>query len=122
MKKFLVITLMAGALTAQAQTSTTATAGNKGFLKTLDLSLNVGTSGIGFDLATPISDMFQVRVGYEFMPPFHVGIDFPIEVGGEPAEKYDANGNRVESLRRSTMRMAIVLRAASIDLPRTSRR
>ena len=22
---------------------------------------------------------------------------FPIEVGGEPAEKYDANGNRVES-------------------------
>lgn len=97
MRKFLVITLMAGALTAQAQTSTTATAGNKGFLKTLDLSLNVGTSGIGFDLATPISDMFQVRVGYEFMPPFRVGIDFPIEVGGEPAEKYDANGNRVES-------------------------
>jgi len=97
MKKFLVITLMAGALTAQAQTSTTATAGNKGFLKTLDLSLNVGTSGIGFDLATPISDMFQVRVGYEFMPPFHVGIDFPIEVGGEPAEKYDEQGHRVES-------------------------
>ena len=97
MKKFLVITLMAGALTAQAQTSSTETTGKKGFLKTLDLSVNLGTTGIGFDLATPISDMFQVRVGYEFMPSFHVGIDFPIEVGGEPAEKYDANGNRVES-------------------------
>ena len=96
MKKFLVITFMAGALTAQAQTGTVES-GKKGFLKTLDLSVNVGTSGIGFDLATPISDMFQVRVGYEFMPPFHVGVNFPVEVGGEPAEKYDANGNRVES-------------------------
>lgn len=96
MKKFLVITFMAGALTAQAQTGTVET-GKKGFLKTLDLSVNVGTTGVGFDLATPISDMFQVRVGYEFMPPFHVGIDFPIEVGGEPAEKYDEQGHRVES-------------------------
>ena len=96
MKKFLVITFMVGALTAQAQTGTAET-GKKGFLKTLDLSVNVGTSGIGFDLATPISDMFQVRVGYEFMPPFHVGVNFPVEVGGEPAKKYDANGNRVES-------------------------
>jgi hypothetical protein len=96
MKKFLVITFMAGALTVQAQTGTAET-GKKGFLKTLDLSVNVGTSGIGFDLATPISDMFQVRMGYEFMPHIHVGINFPVEVGGEPAKKYDANGNRVES-------------------------
>ena len=96
MKKFLVLTFMAGALTAQAQTGTVET-GKKGFLKTLDLSVNVGTSGIGFDLATPISDMFQVRMGYEFMPHIHVGINFPVEVGGEPAKKYDANGNRVES-------------------------
>ena len=96
MKKFLVITFMAGALTVQAQTGTAET-GKKGFLKTLDLSVNVGTSGIGFDLATPISDMFQVRVGYEFMPPFHVGVNFPVEVGGEPAEKFDEQGHRVES-------------------------
>lgn len=96
MKKFLVITFLAGALTAQAQTGTVET-GKKGFLKTLDLSVNVGTTGVGFDLATPISDMFQVRVGYEFMPPFHVGVNFPVEVGGEPAEKFDEQGHRVES-------------------------
>lgn len=96
MKKLLVLTFMAGALTAQAQTGTVET-GKKSFLKTLDLSVNVGTSGIGFDLATPINDMFQVRMGYEFMPHIHVGINFPVEVGGEPAKKYDANGNRVES-------------------------
>jgi len=36
-------------------------------------------------------------VGYEFMPPFHVGVNFPVEVGGEPAEKFDEQGHRVES-------------------------
>ena len=63
----------------------------------LDVSVNAGTSGVGFDVATPISKYVQLRLGYEFMPQFHVGVDFPIEVGGEPAEKYDAQGNRVES-------------------------
>ena len=97
MKKFLVITMMAGAaVSVQAQDVSN-------YLKThnvfqhLDLSVNVGTSGIGFDVATPIGNYVQLRAGYEFMPQFHVGIDFPIEVGGEPAVKYDANGNRVES-------------------------
>ena len=97
MKKFLVITMMAcAAVSVQAQDVSN-------YLKThnvfqhLDLSVNVGTSGIGFDVATPIGNYVQLRAGYEFMPQFHVGIDFPIEVGGEPAVKYDANGNRVES-------------------------
>ena len=63
----------------------------------LDVSVNAGTSGVGFDVATPISKYVQLRLGYEFMPQFHVGVDFPIEVGGEPAEMYDAQGNRVES-------------------------
>ena len=97
MKKFLVITMMAcAAVSVQAQDVSN-------YLKThnvfqhLDLSVNVGTSGIGFDVATPIGNYVQLRAGYEFMPQFHVGVDFPIEVGGEPAVKYDANGNRVES-------------------------
>jgi hypothetical protein len=63
----------------------------------LDVSVNAGTSGVGFDVATPISKYVQLRLGYEFMPQFHVGVDFPIEVGGEPAEMYDEQGNRVES-------------------------
>ena len=97
MKKFLVITMMAcAAVSVQAQDVSN-------YLKThnvfqhLDLSVNVGTSGIGFDVATPIGNYVQLRAGYEFMPQFHVGVDFPIEVGGEPAVKYDEYGNRVES-------------------------
>jgi hypothetical protein len=92
MKKFLVITMMScAALSAQAQTSKSV------LFKHLDVSLTAGTSGVGIDLATPISNYVQLRAGYEFMPPFRYGVNFPIEVGGESAQKYDENGNRVES-------------------------
>lgn len=63
----------------------------------LDVSVTAGTSGIGFDVASPIGNYVQLRAGYEFMPHFHYNVDFPVEVGGEPAVKYDENGNRVES-------------------------
>ena len=101
MRKFLVITMMVcAANAAQAQTSDSRDSrepSSSSFLKHLDVSLTAGTSGIGFDIATPISNMVQLRAGYEFMPGIHFPVDFPIEVGGEPAVKYDANGNRVES-------------------------
>ena len=106
MRQFLVITFMAGALTDAGQTSETSQnsvpnqtnkTSEPGYFKHLDLSVNLGTSGIGFDLATPIGNYVQLRAGYEFMPHFNYSVDFPVEVGGEPAVKYDANGNRVES-------------------------
>ena len=38
--------------------------------KHLDVALSLGTSGIGFDLATPLCEWAQLRLGYEFMVPF----------------------------------------------------
>ena len=97
MRKFLVITFLAGALTSVGQTAETNQKNTLGYFDHLDLSVTLGTSGIGFDLATPIGNYVQLRAGYEFMPQIHFPVDFPIEVGGEPAEKYDASGKRVES-------------------------
>ncbi len=101
MKKIFCIMMMAcGALAVQAQTGDSRNSSDSrssSFLKHLDVSLTAGTSGVGFDVATPVNDYIQLRAGYEFMPQFHFGINFPIEVGGEPAVKYDSNGNRVES-------------------------
>ena len=77
--------------------SSASSASPASYFSHLDLSVNVGTSGIGFDLATPIGNYVQLRAGYEFMPGFHVGINFPVEVGGEPAEQYDEQGQRIES-------------------------
>lgn len=63
----------------------------------LDVSVVAGTTGIGIDVASKIGSSVQLRAGYDYMPRFHKSIYFPVEVGGEPAKKYDANGNRVES-------------------------
>ena len=63
----------------------------------LDVSLTAGTTGIGIDVASRIYDNVQLRLGYEYMPRFKKSIYFPVEVGGQPAVAYDANGNRIET-------------------------
>ncbi len=63
----------------------------------LDVSVTAGTTGIGIDVASRVHEMVQLRLGYEFMPRFNKSIYFPVEVGGQPAVAYDANGNRVET-------------------------
>ena len=116
MKKFLVITMMAcAAVSVQAQNDSissfkkalkTVSAYGKtvtDYCKThnvfqhLDVSITAGTSGIGFDVASPIGNYVQLRAGYEFLPHFGYSVDFPVEVGGEPAVIYDEYGNRIES-------------------------
>lgn len=63
----------------------------------LDVSVTAGTTGIGIDVASKLGDYVQLRAGYEFMPRFKKSIYFPVEVGGQPAKAYDANGNRIET-------------------------
>jgi hypothetical protein len=63
----------------------------------LDASVTLGTTGIGFDVASPVGDYAQLRVGYAFMPSFHKSMFFNVQVGDKPENKYDASGNRVET-------------------------
>ena len=63
----------------------------------LDLSLTAGTTGIGFDVASPVTEWAQVRAGYEFMPRFSKRMIFDLTIGGRPARSYDADGNRQET-------------------------
>ena len=63
----------------------------------LDASLTLGTTGIGFDLATPVTNYAQLRVGYAFMPSIHKSMYFDVQVGDTPESKYDENGNRVQT-------------------------
>ena len=100
MKK-IVLAIIATCALSSAQAQENKTFGtwmkdNKVF-QNLDLSVTAGTTGIGIDVASKIGDNVQLRVGYEFMPRFKKSIYFPVEVGGQPAKQYDANGNRVES-------------------------
>lgn len=63
----------------------------------LDLSLSLGTSGIGIDLAMPVCEFAQVRVGYELMPHFKRHISADVMIGNEKSIQYDENRNRIET-------------------------
>ena len=63
----------------------------------LDLALSLGTSGIGIELASPICESAQVRIGYEFMPHFRRHKSFDVMVGNEPSRQYDETGCRKET-------------------------
>ena len=63
----------------------------------LDLSLTAGTTGIGIDLASPLTSWAQLRLGYEFMPRFTTRMSFEMTINGQPAKSYDDEGNRQET-------------------------
>ena len=110
MKKFVLLIVAVCSLSAvQAQDSTAVSASAaSGFnlgswmqknrvFQNLDISVTAGTPGIGIDVASKVGDYVQLRAGYEFMPRVNMSIYFPVEVGGQAARLYDADGNRIES-------------------------
>ncbi len=66
-------------------------------LKHLEVSLTVGTSGIGLDLAVPICEYLQVRAGYDYMPPFKMKYSHKVLGNGKEPVAYDEKGNRQET-------------------------
>lgn len=63
----------------------------------LDVSVTAGTTGIGFDVASPVTEWAQLRLGYEFMPRFTKRMSFDMTINGQPAKSYDEEGNRQET-------------------------
>lgn len=55
----------------------------------LDVALSLGTSGIGIELAAPVCEFAQVRLGYEFMPHFKKSLSADLMIGNEKAIQYD---------------------------------
>ena len=51
----------------------------KGILNHMDVGVNVGTVGIGIDVAMPVGDYVRVRAGYNYIPRFNFHSDFNIE-------------------------------------------
>lgn len=65
----------------------------------LDLGITAGTTGIGFDLATPICNFAQVRAGFSYMPKIKPTMHFGVQVGDDPAtsqSKFDKMSGLLE--------------------------
>ena len=65
--------------------------------KHLELSLTFGTSGVGLDVAVPVSQIVQVRIGYDYMPQFKKQLRMNLAGGGEAARQYNGQGNRIKT-------------------------
>ncbi len=53
----------------------------KNYTKHIDASVTMGTTGIGMDVAVPISDVVGIRTGFTWTPRLHATINFGVKVG-----------------------------------------
>ena len=48
-----------------------------GLFNKMDVALTLGSTGVGIDVASPVTDFMQVRAGFSFMPKFEYKMNFP---------------------------------------------
>lgn len=63
----------------------------KVFTKSIDASVTMGTTGIGVDVALPISEVVKVRTGFSWMPRFHATMNFGVKVGNQQDTEEEQN-------------------------------
>lgn len=73
---------------------------DKNILNHLDIGVNVGTTGIGINVAAPIGNYVRVRVGYDYMPNFKFKSDFNIETakGGKTINFYEKFSDKLNNI------------------------
>jgi len=52
----------------------------------LDASVTLGSTGIGFDVSSPMGEYAKLRAGFSFMPHIHYSTRFEVQVGENPTE------------------------------------
>ena len=91
----------------------------------LDLSLSLGTTGIGFDVAAPVGEYVKVRAGGTFMPHFHKTMTFTgFQVGTykpnskmTEQETYDYRINHLNELMENMMGFGVESSVKMIGQP-----
>lgn len=62
-----------------------------GVLNKLEVAANIGTTGFGLELASPVTEWTKIRVGVDFMPRFNIPLTFDLNsyVDGQLSDKFD---------------------------------
>ena len=82
MKKVTILLLalsMPVALLAQDKMTFPKRLAQKNILNHMDIGVNVGTVGIGIDLAVPVTNYVRIRAGYNYMPRVTINSDFSVK-------------------------------------------
>lgn len=53
-----------------------------------DISVTTGSTGIGFDVSTPMNSVLSLRAGYAFMPHWKQPMHFGVEVGDDRSKSH----------------------------------
>lgn len=69
-----------------------------GLFNKMDVALTLGSTGVGIDVASPVTDFMQVRAGFSFMPKFEYKMNFPIEVGEGTREEQQSKFEQLSGM------------------------
>ena len=58
---------------------------DKMLLNHMDIGVNLGTTGLGVDLAMPVGEYVRLRTGFSYMPRIEVPMTFGVQVGQDAA-------------------------------------
>ena len=87
---FAIALSLTAAMSAQeGSQSFTSVLARKNILNHMDVGVNVGTMGVGVDVAVPVGDYVRVRAGYHYMPRFTINSNFPVETRGGSLSESD---------------------------------
>ena len=98
-----ILALCLAAVSATAMAQQDAKILRNGWFNHLDVAATVGTSGIGFDLATPMTDWARLRLGGVFRPWVRYDASFTMEVSeglssAEQSSRFDEMATKMQSL------------------------
>lgn len=62
-----------------------------GVFNTIEIAANIGTTGLGLEVASPMTEWTKLRVGFDCMPHFTIPMNFSMEnyVDGKINDKFD---------------------------------
>lgn len=62
-----------------------------GVFNTIEVAANIGTTGLGLEVASPMTEWTKLRIGFDWMPHFTIPMSFGMEnyVDGQINDKFD---------------------------------
>ena len=85
------IPLLSHAVPVCAQQSLIQKMNEHGVFNKIEIAANIGTTGLGLEAASPMTEWAKLRVGFDWMPPFTIPMTFSMDsyVDGKVNDKFD---------------------------------
>ncbi len=76
-----------------------------GVFTTLELAANIGTTGLGLEIASPMTKWTKLRVGFDYLPQFTIPMNFEMSsyVDGKVSDKFEKIQDLMYSLSGMTI-------------------